>query len=182
MLSQNEIIIDQLRQYINNNARFEVIGRAFGYYPSLISNNANKLLFECSGSQIDPYDVFLDLHNYYNIKSSCSCPYNGAGICKHQVASLNKLIELIESEDIDLIRMIEKKTFISPTTTIPHDHGIIDVDELNKMEFSSRTNYYSPLTFTSINKNRIEGEIGRASCRERVEKTVVAVELKRKEE
>ncbi|WP_417265102.1 SNF2-related protein [Brumimicrobium sp.] len=157
MLSQNEIIIDQLRQYINKNARFEVIGRAFGYYPSLISNNANKLLFECSGSQIDPYDVFLDLHNYYNIKSSCSCPYNGAGICKHQVASLNKLIELIESEDIDLIRMIEKKTFISPTTTIPHDHGIIDVDELNKMEFSSRTNYYSPLTFTSINKNRIEG-------------------------
>src|SRR5690554_7089550 len=91
MLSQNEIIIDQLRQYINKNARFEVIGRAFGYYPSLISNNANKLLFECSGSQIDPYDVFLDLHNYYNIKSSCSCPYNGAGICKHQVASLNKL-------------------------------------------------------------------------------------------
>lgn len=157
MLSQNENIIDRLRQYINKNAKFEVIGRAFGYYPSLISNNTNKLLFECSGSQIDPYDVFLDLRDYYSIKSSCSCPYNGPGICKHQVASLNKLIDLVESENVDLVRMIEKKTFISPTTTIPHDYGVIDVDELNKMEFSSRSNYYSPLKFISINKNRIEG-------------------------
>src|SRR5690554_4431973 len=152
MLSQNEIIIDQLRQYINKNARFEVIGRAFGYYPSLISNNANKLLFECSGSQIDPYDVFLDLHNYYNIKTSCSCPYNGSGICKHQVASIKHLIELIKYEKIQLPPKVEKVPFISSITYIPHNKGVIDVEELNTMEFSNRSHYYSPMVFSSINK------------------------------
>jgi non-specific serine/threonine protein kinase len=157
MLSQHELITDKLRQFINENGKFEVIKRSYSYYPSLISNNDNVLLFECSGSQIEPYDVLIDIRNYYNIKSSCDCPYNGPGICKHQVASFSKLVELVEDEDVDLNRIIEKKTFISPTTAIPHENGIIDVDELNKIDFSSRTNYYSPLTFISINKNRIEG-------------------------
>lgn len=157
MLSQHELITDKLRQFINENGKFEVIKRSFSYYPSLISNNDNVLLFECSGSQVEPYDVLIDIRNYYSIKSSCNCPYNGPGICKHQVASFTKLISLVEDEQVDLNRIIEKKTFISPTTTIPHEHGIIDVEELNKIEFAPRTNYYSPLTFVSINKNRIEG-------------------------
>ncbi|WP_107039731.1 DEAD/DEAH box helicase [Brumimicrobium mesophilum] len=157
MLSESEIIIDKLRQFLNKNAKFEIIKRSFNYYPSLISNKENTFLFECSGSEIEPYDVFIDLKNYYSIKTSCSCPYNGPGICKHEVASLSHLIDLIEDEAVDMAHIIVKTPFISPTTTIPHENGIIDVDELNRMEFASRTNYYSPLTITSVNKNRIDG-------------------------
>src|SRR5690554_114513 len=125
MLSQNEIIVDKLREYINKNAKFEVIGRSFGYYPSLISNKENTFLFECSGSQIEPYDVYLNLRDYYSIRTSCSCPYSGPGICKHEVASIEKLVSLIERETVDMSPIIEKKKFISPITAIPHENGII---------------------------------------------------------
>ncbi|PWH84929.1 SNF2-related protein [Brumimicrobium oceani] len=155
--NQIELVVEKLREFLVDSAEFTVIARSYSYYPTLISNNENKLLFECSGSRIEPYDIFLDVRNYYSIKTSCNCPYNGPGICKHEVAAINKLIDLVEDEEVDLTRMIEKKTFISPTTAIPHENGIIDVEELNKMEFAARTNYYSPLTLTSINKNRIEG-------------------------
>lgn len=156
-LDQLNLIVEKLREFLVENAEFVIVGRSYSYYPFLISNKNNTLLFECNGSQIEPYDVYIDLRNYYSIKSSCSCPYEARGICKHQVAALNKLIDLIEDESVDLKPIIEKKTFISPTTAIPHENGIIDVDELNKIEFSNRTNYYSPLTFISVNKNRIEG-------------------------
>jgi non-specific serine/threonine protein kinase len=146
-----------LRTYIIDNADSVVVDRAFSYYPYLISDKENTFLFECSGSQIDPYDVYIDLQNIYSIKTSCNCPYNGPGICKHQVASIEKLIDLIRDESVDIKPVKEKKTFISKTTVIPHQNGVIDVDELNKMEFSNRINYYSPSTFTSVNKNMIEG-------------------------
>ena len=146
-----------LRTYIIDNADSGVIDRAFGYYPSLISNKENTFLFEVSGSQVSPYDVYIDLRNYYNIKSSCSCSYTGPGICKHQVAAIDELIEIIDNESIDIKPLIEKNPFISSTTVIPHVHGIIDVEELNKMNFGSRSYYYSPMNITSVNKNKIEG-------------------------
>ena len=145
-----------LRSYIIDNAEASVIDRAFSYYPSLISDKENTFLFECSGSQINPYDVYIDLRNYNSIKSSCNCPYSGAGICKHQVAALESLIDLIEDEDVDVVPVAVKESFISTVTAIPHVHGIIDVEELNKMTFGNRAYYYSPMHIVSVNKNRIE--------------------------
>jgi len=151
------MIKEKLRTFIIDNADMNVISRASSYFPHLILNKDHTFLFECNGSQVEPYDVFIDIRNYYSIKTSCSCPYNGSGICKHQVASIKHLIELIKYEKIQLPPKVEKVPFISSITYIPHNKGVIDVEELNTMEFSNRSHYYSPMVFSSINKNKIEG-------------------------
>src|SRR5690554_1132564 len=151
------MIKEKLRTFIIDNSDINVISRASSYFPHLISSRENTFLFECNGSKVDPYDVFVDISNYFSIKTSCSCPYKGPGICKHEVASIKYLIELIKYGKVELAPKVERVPFVSTITYIPHNKGVVDMEELNKMEFTNRSHYYSPMVFTSINKNKIEG-------------------------
>lgn len=46
---------------------------------------------EVEGSEIDPYEVTVRLHCGGIAEARCSCPYEGAGYCKHIVATLLKV-------------------------------------------------------------------------------------------
>ncbi|RFC55862.1 SNF2-related protein [Brumimicrobium aurantiacum] len=154
--SQLNLVLAKLREYLSDNADFVIVGRAYSYYPTLVTQNNDTFLYECNGSEIEPYDVFIDLSDYYNIKTSCSCKYHGVGICKHLVAAFKNLMQQIEDETIDLTNKVVKNEFLSKITEIPHKDGIIDTEKLNKMEFARQNNYYTPLNFTAVNKNRVD--------------------------
>ncbi len=47
-----------------------------------------ELRAECEGSQYEPYQVSATLEGKGLGSSACTCPYSGAGICKHLVALL----------------------------------------------------------------------------------------------
>src|SRR5690554_6445814 len=102
MLTKKDSVINLLNEYIEDNADYLVIERAYSIFPNLIREKNHSFFFECQGSQLYPYDVFIDISNYSKLQTSCSCPYEGFGICKHVVASFHHLIELIDQEEIDV--------------------------------------------------------------------------------
>lgn len=48
---------------------------------------------EVEGSEIDPYEVTVRLHDGGVAEARCSCPYEGDGYCKHIVATLLKVAD-----------------------------------------------------------------------------------------
>lgn len=70
----------------------------------LISNSNDFFEFSCIGSSPEPYTITIELGKN-NIKTtSCTCPYDYGGICKHTIASLEKLKEDIASGEILLLQ------------------------------------------------------------------------------
>lgn len=150
------MIEKKLSQYVTNNAQFAVINRASSYTPTLLAHKQNIYHFECRGSESMPYDVQIDIQDADRIDTSCNCMYDGHGICKHQVAAVNQLIGLLENKMIN--PTVEKKMDkVSSITLIPNKNGIIDTRELEKITFQQTRHYYSPLNFTFLSKNTVEG-------------------------
>ena len=92
------MIEKKLSQYITNNAQHVVINRATTYSPTLLAHKQNAYHFECLGNQSLPYDVHVDIQDPDRIVTSCNCLYDGHGICKHQVAAVDRLITLLENK------------------------------------------------------------------------------------
>lgn len=70
---------------------------------------------EVEGSEIDPYEVTVRLHGGGIAEARCSCPYEGAGYCKHIVATLLKVgdkpAEVVERPTIaELLAGVDKDT------------------------------------------------------------------------
>ncbi len=150
------MIEKKLLQYITGNAQFVVIARASSYFPTLIAHQNNNYSFECVGNQSMPYHVGVDIQDMDRIKTSCNCLYDGHGICKHQVAAVNQLIEMLTTKSID--PTVEMKTGkIDSTTYIPNQAGVINIRELKAIRFQETRHYYSPIKFTFISENLVEG-------------------------
>ncbi len=82
---------DKIRQYILGNASMVVKSRAKTIEPQLDEIKNNKFTFSYKGSAIYPYEIIVKIDE--NIKTSCNCPYDHGGLCKHQVAALNYILQ-----------------------------------------------------------------------------------------
>lgn len=152
----SSMIEKKLLKYITDNTQFVVIARASSYFPTLIGHQNNRYHFECVGNQSMPYNVWVDIQNMDKIRTSCNCLYDGHGICKHQVAAVNKLFEILTTKSIDpAVEM--KMGKVDSATYIPNEAGIINIGELRKIRFQETRHYYSPIKFTFISKNLVEG-------------------------
>ena len=72
---------------------------------------------EVEGSDIDPYEVTVRLHGGGVAEARCSCPYEGAGYCKHIVATLLKVGDnpeaVVERPTIaELLAVVDKDALI----------------------------------------------------------------------
>ncbi len=150
------MIENKLLNYISNYAQFIVISRSYEYAPELVGHYQNIYEFLCQGSENKPYDVKINIQDLDRIKSRCNCPYDGHGICKHQVAAVNELINVLKNKLIVPTEEL-KKAKISTTTLIPNQEGVINKTELNKIDFQDIRHFYSPLNFTFMSRNVVEG-------------------------
>src|SRR5690606_6089056 len=91
----HERLWQYFNEYIAENATKSSISKGEEYYwdNNIISHSYNsttqKILFQILGSGL--YIVSFKIENNLEIKISdncCSCPYEGWGICKHQVAAI----------------------------------------------------------------------------------------------
>lgn len=93
-----------ISQFIKEKSAAASRSKANYVYPKLISNSNDFFEFSCIGSSPEPYKVTIELGKN-NIKTtSCTCPYDYGGICKHTVASLEKLKEDLASGEILLLQ------------------------------------------------------------------------------
>jgi len=86
---------DNIIDYIKANAESKIISRGKSYFlakrpiDKTFKQQANKNLIEVSGTVNYLVSIFLSKTSKYEIRnSSCNCPYNFGGICKHEVAAL----------------------------------------------------------------------------------------------
>ena len=149
------MLIQKLTKYINDNADFVIINRATSYYPDLINNTKKEFNFQCFGSHYMAYNIKVKVNRDSNISSSCSCPYDGHGICKHQVASINSLLKLIKLKKIDNDVVEEKKTTSELITLLPHQNGKIDREKMRQVKFETNDYRFGELKIESISKKEI---------------------------
>ncbi|MDP3359517.1 MAG: DEAD/DEAH box helicase [Lutibacter sp.] len=91
-------------QFINKNSTAASKSKSNYVYCKLISNSNDFFEFSCIGSASEPYTTIIELENNKIKATSCTCPYDYGGICKHSVASLKKLKKDITSGEILLLQ------------------------------------------------------------------------------
>src|SRR3989304_348024 len=70
----------------------------FGISNLFAEEDLSGVTFEIeSQSGYGTYEVKIKFADYGQLSISCTCPYDWGGICKHEVAALIKLRELITS-------------------------------------------------------------------------------------
>jgi len=157
-------LIKAITSYINKNASFAIMSRATYYNSMFKQQNGNIISFTCQGSQKKPYLQEFVFNQDTIINSSCTCPYDGPGICKHQVASLNKLYDLTnyKNSNIDISLLLNpkssslSKTKRSKTLTLNHDKGEIDAEFLSKIQFSRNNYSFGEINISSVTKYQIK--------------------------
>lgn len=89
--------VELLRKYKRENASHSIIKRG----KNISLDQANKkskthYQFYHQGSHQEPYTIEV-FQNIKTIVTTCTCPYDWGGICKHQVAAIDYILELLST-------------------------------------------------------------------------------------
>ncbi|WP_054509116.1 DEAD/DEAH box helicase [Chryseobacterium sp. ERMR1:04] len=134
-----ETKISNIAKFILNNANSSSINRSMQIYPVLKSINNNNFVFEYKGSAKKPYIIEIYCDDIITV--DCSCPYDYDGICKHGVASLEKLALIFKEEKKDNTKPRQKAQFVSSADVLKKEdnslsftleNGIIDDEKIRK--------------------------------------------------
>lgn len=147
------MVVQALKKYLKKHSDFISLNEASYYTPNLHSVEKNTIQLTCKefdGSTLNIQVVF-GIQSVQN--SSCSCSENTLTICKHQIAGLNKIIDLIVKRQLsnDFYEYLPN----SRDTSIPVINGTIIISEFNKITFSTKTYYYSPYEIKSLNRTQV---------------------------
>lgn len=96
-------MVQEINKFINKNAAVNIKSRAKSIHLDNTSKTNEQYTFTYDGSGPEPYIIEV-LFGEKGIKTSCSCPYDWGGLCKHEVAALNYIIaeNTVEIPQIDL--------------------------------------------------------------------------------
>lgn len=153
--------VQSIIRYVQDHSSPASLGRSIDFHPELIVGQQNLMIFECHSSDVrSKYQITIVIQND-NIKSAtCTCKYEGFGICKHSIAALHEIIDFIERQDIpDLFSGTKElqKTVKLPTTNnvIPTQDGVILFSQIDQSSFSNSPYYYMPLTMEAIEPKKV---------------------------
>ena len=158
------MIVHKLKDYYLNNADFIIINRATSYFPVLMNKTNEQFYFQCAGTQQIPYRIKVNIDKKLSISSSCSCPYEGFGICKHQVASIKQLIKLFKKGELK-INFYQSKSNSADLALqhddntdliLEHDKGVIDKESLRNINFSHNRAYFGKLEIKAVKSHEIK--------------------------
>jgi SNF2 family DNA or RNA helicase len=120
-----------IQQYINSNSSSIIRDRAKVIKPILLLDKPPITQYRCIGSTGQPYTITIEARNAGNsVSSSCSCPYNFGGLCKHEVASLLMLIDDGFTANVDVSNKIKL------------NNGVLDQHIFDNIPFQEARRYY----------------------------------------
>ncbi len=109
--------IDLLKNYVKTNSTVNSKANSSGIYPKLVKNTNDTADFSYKGNARSAYKIHIQ-SDENSTASSCSCPYDYEGICKHQIAAIRVLIEGIKNGEILILDSSTPKK----TEKIPFNH------------------------------------------------------------
>lgn len=92
-------MISNLKKYLQNYSSVNIRNRANSIFLELVSKTQENYIFSYQGTEKNPYQIKV-ICTENNIKTSCTCPYDFGGMCKHEVAAINFMINEIEVKPI----------------------------------------------------------------------------------
>lgn len=150
-----------ISQFIKEKSAAASRSKANYVYPKLISNSNDFFEFSCLGSSPKPYNITIELGTNKVKATSCTCPFNYSGICKHTVASLKELQKGIKSGEI----LILEGTFLPPSqqfqdpnklkgNQIPLKNALLNFDEIKKI-IPNQQQYAYNIAIDTVTRERI---------------------------
>lgn len=85
-------MISKLDKYIQNHSSANIRNRANSIFLDVVSKNEEYYLFSYKGSEKKPYKIEV-FYTENSARTSCTCPYDFGGMCKHEVAAINFVID-----------------------------------------------------------------------------------------
>ena len=98
-----------------------------------LNDNEFSALVEGSGRETYKLNFSIDHHDH--LTSTCTCPYDWGGICKHLVAALHYLGD--QNVQLEIPLPTEKRKAKSRNTSTPYKVSISDLDNLQHLAGSS---------------------------------------------
>lgn len=129
--------------FIKENSTPQSRANATYVYPKLEQNTSDYFEYSCLGSVKVPYKITIELDNDIIKATSCTCPYDYAGVCKHIIASLKALKKGFESGEILVLLPIQNdknSTKLKSNQLLLKDN-LLDRDAIEKL--ASVNLYYS---------------------------------------
>ncbi|QTE21355.1 DEAD/DEAH box helicase [Polaribacter cellanae] len=112
-------MIKEIKKYITNCSTKAIRNRANSIQVNLKFKTKEKYVFYYKGSGNKPYEIIV-FFKEKNIKTSCNCPYDYAGLCKHEVAGLNFII------DEEMLEKIQKDLFGNEIIEVKNDELFLE--------------------------------------------------------
>ena len=134
-----------LKEYIQKNSTANSRLYAGSIKPKLLKKFFDRYDFEYQGGASTPYKIEVELTNINKIRTSCTCPYDNGGICKHRIAAVESLYDKIIS-DVAIAStapIVKPKAPVVKKNVIPKnqfqlENHIIDV---KKIEIATANQY-----------------------------------------
>lgn len=89
---------ENIEQFIFKKAKAASIQRASEYRPEVERESEGRVMFRCNGSHGETYFQTVGFDGDAVRSASCSCPFSGAGVCKHVVAALKTLARMSDRQ------------------------------------------------------------------------------------
>lgn len=84
-----------IQDYLKENSSESSIANAKNISPTLTNTYFGQFEFEYLGGATAPYQIEINISNPKKIQTSCNCPYDHGGLCKHIIAALNDICKVI---------------------------------------------------------------------------------------
>ena len=152
----------QIIKFIKSKANSASIGKAMYIYPVLKTFNTTNAVFECQGSGKKPYTIVIDFVE--TLLVHCSCPYDYGGICKHIVASLEKLAILLTNNENSATKHNQNTRFVNSADILKKednslkftlDNGLMDEVMIKNELHSNGGSTYSQFIITAAIQDSI---------------------------
>ncbi|MDP5231224.1 MAG: DEAD/DEAH box helicase [Cellulophaga sp.] len=132
-------MVSKLKAYLKNHSSINIRKRGAVLVVENLSKSTDNYTFSYKGSEKKPYQIAVTF-NEKQIKSTCSCPYDFGGLCKHQVAAFNFVIDEIEE------KVAQKDLFGNVIVTSDHDeivlnNDLLTLEHIKNLARESKINY-----------------------------------------
>lgn len=120
-------MVSEIKKHITEHSSSAIRLRAEGINLNLETKRLEKYFFSFQGTYTEPYKIVAAVDGR-GIKTSCTCPYNVDGMCKHEVAALNYVIDQykITNPILNLFGEIEPGTGENGNQLVLKNHEISD--------------------------------------------------------
>lgn len=140
-------------QFIMNNSSSQSRQRAVFLKVTLLEIFPEYYQYSCQGSEDKPYTIKIFLNDNQIHSTNCSCAYNFSGVCKHTVATLSNLRELMNRETI--FKKAKETALKSQQSAIQLTNGLLPIDQIKNL-LSNKYIPYSFVEFTQVNRTVVE--------------------------